>query len=94
MDDGVFVALKPICDSMGLPWNRQRRRIQRDPILSEGGTMVVLPSPGGAQETLCLKLELINGWLFTIDESRVKEPSATSGRGSEAVPSGRCRRGH
>ena len=25
------------------------------------------------QETACLKLELINGWLFGVDESRVKD---------------------
>lgn len=72
-DDGVFVAIKPICDALGLAWNKQRERIQRDPILSQGGTMVVLPSVGGPQETLCLKLELVNGWLFTIDHDRVRD---------------------
>lgn len=72
-DDGVYVAIKPIADRLGLVWRKQRERIQRDPVLSEGGTMVVLPSPGGAQEMLCLRLDLVNGWLFTIDESRVKD---------------------
>lgn len=71
-DDGVYVALKPICDRLGVEWRKQRERIQRDPILAEGSTMVVLPSPGGPQETLCIKLELVNGWLFGIDENRVK----------------------
>ena len=33
-----------------------RNRIQNDPILNEGGTMVVLPSPGGVQETVCTAL--------------------------------------
>lgn len=27
-----------------------------------------MPSAGGAQETTCLRLDLVNGWLFTIDE--------------------------
>lgn len=72
-DDGVFVAVKPICDSLGLAWAKQLERIKRDPILAEGVTIMVIPSPGGAQETTCLKLELVNGWLFTIDESRVKD---------------------
>jgi len=27
---------------------------------------------GGAQDTLCLKFALLNGWLFTIDSSRIK----------------------
>jgi hypothetical protein len=32
-----------------------------------------MPSIGGPQETTLLKLELVNGWLFGIDESRVKD---------------------
>lgn len=72
-DDGVYIAVTPICTTLGLAPQRQRERIQKDPILSEGGTVVVLPSPGGMQETYCLRLDLVNGWLFTIDESRVKD---------------------
>lgn len=72
-DDGVWVAVTPICTSLGLAPNKQRERIQNDPILSEGGTVMVFPSAGGTQETYCLRLDLVNGWLFTIDESRVKD---------------------
>lgn len=71
-----FVALKPIVEAMGLDWSGQRQRIHRDPILSEGAGMI--PSPfgrGGEQEALCLRLDLINGWLFTIDSSRIKDES-------------------
>lgn len=66
-DDGVYVALKPICDSLGLAWASQFQRVKDDPVLSEGITTIVIPSPGGAQETTCLKLELVNGWLFKVD---------------------------
>lgn len=38
-DDGVFLALKPVVEAMGLTWEPQRQRIQRDPILSEGTSM-------------------------------------------------------
>lgn len=73
-DDGIFVALKPIVESMGLQWNAQRERLNRDPILVEGTRVMRVPfGPGGAQETTCLKMELINGWLFTIDSSRIKD---------------------
>lgn len=71
--DGLaLVPITPICNDVGLAPQRQRERIQRDPILSEGGTMVVLPSIGGMQETFCLRLDLVHGWLFTIDEARCK----------------------
>ncbi|CAH1658034.1 Phage P22, antirepressor protein [Hyphomicrobiales bacterium] len=72
-DDGVFIALKPIVDRMGLSWGSQHNRLMRDPILSEGIFTTKMPSIGGAQETTCLKMQLLNGWLFGIDESRVKD---------------------
>lgn len=73
-DDGIFVALKPIVESMGMDWNGQYQRVKRDPILSEGMCVMHIPfGRGGAQEAVCLKLELVNGWLFTIDTSRIKD---------------------
>lgn len=71
-DDGVFVAVSPICESVGVSPQMQRKRIQADPILREGGIVAILPSGGGMQETFCLRLDLVNGWLFTIDVNRVK----------------------
>ena len=73
VEDGgaVYVAVKPIADRLGLDWRAQRQRIQRTPVLAKGGCMMHLPSPGGAQEMLCLRLDLINGWLFGIDADRV-----------------------
>lgn len=73
-DDGTFVALKPIVESMGMDWSAQYRRAQRDPILSEGIAIMATPfGRGGDQEAVCLKLELVNGWLFTIDTARIKD---------------------
>lgn len=73
-DDGIYLAMKPMVIAMGLDWSGQRQRIKRDPILSEG--VVIIPSPltlGGDQEVVCIKLDLVNGWLFTIDSSRIKD---------------------
>lgn len=63
----IYVAAKPICEALGLLWDKQLRLIKRDPILSEGVTIMVLPSPGGKQETVCLPLDYLNGWLFKIN---------------------------
>lgn len=71
-DDGVYVAIKPICDTLGIDWKGQRDRIARSPVLSEGRCVMPLPSVGGTQETVCLRLDLINGWLFGIDAERVR----------------------
>ena len=73
-DDGVFLALKPMVEAMGLDWSGQLQRVKRDPILAEG--MVVMPIPfgrGAGQEAVCIKLDLVNGWLFTIDSARIRD---------------------
>lgn len=72
-DDGIFVAIKPICETLGIKWSAQHERIKNDVILSEGILVTGIPSAGGSQETTCLRLDLVNGWLFTIDESRVRD---------------------
>lgn len=71
-DDGVFIAIKPISDSLGLKWHGQFERLNRDPILAEGIRTMRMPSIGGVQETTCLRLDLVHGWLFTIDHERVR----------------------
>ena len=73
-DDGIFVALKPIVESMGLDWSAQLKRVKRDTILAEGMAIMATPfSRGGDQEAVCLKMDLVNGWLFTIDTARIKD---------------------
>lgn len=72
--DRAWVAIKPICEALGIAWNKQLERIKRDAILSEGMTIMVIPSPGGAQETVCLPLELLDGFLFGIEDRRVSDP--------------------
>lgn len=75
-EDGEwFVAIKPICDRLGIAWHGQRERVNRDTILAEGTRIIRLPSPGGSQETTLLRLDLLNGWLFGIEEARIKDPA-------------------
>jgi hypothetical protein len=71
-DDGTFFALKPMVEAMGLDWSAQLKRVKRDPILSGGMAMMATPfGRGGDQECVCIRLDLVNGWLFTIDSSRI-----------------------
>ncbi|WP_292229304.1 phage antirepressor N-terminal domain-containing protein [Brevundimonas sp.] len=67
-----FVAMRPIVEALGLDWSAQYRRIDRDPILKEAVAMMATPSSGGVQETICLPLHLLNGWLFGVDAARVR----------------------
>lgn len=71
--EGVIrVAMKPICDAIGLGWQSQWHRIKRHPVLSKGVVMMTTPSKGGIQKHLTLPLNKLNGWLFGVDASRVK----------------------
>ena len=72
--DGVYVALEADRRTRsGLDWSAQLQRVKRDAILAEG--MVIMPIPfdqGGDQECACLRLDLLNGWLFGISAGSIR----------------------
>lgn len=68
----VRVAMKPICNAIGLDWHGQRQRIKRHPVLSGGAVIITSPSKSGLQKFLTLPLNKLNGWLFGIDTNRTK----------------------
>lgn len=67
-----YVAMKPICENIGLNWKAQYDRIKRHAVLGEGMVMMTTPSKGGEQQTICLPLDYLNGWLFGVEANRVK----------------------
>lgn len=73
IDGNPFVAMKPICENIGLNWDAQRQRIRRSPVLDQGAVVMTVPSASGDQETICLPLDMLNGWLFGVDVNRVRE---------------------
>jgi hypothetical protein len=82
VEDGtVYVPVRPICDYLGVDWSGQYRRINRDPVLSEEAMSVAITATdieaGSRQprtsEMIALPIDYLNGWLFGINTSRVKE---------------------
>lgn len=71
-DNKPYVAMKPICENIGLDWNGQFQRIKRNQILSQGMCMIHMPTKGGSQSVLSLPIGYLNGWLFGIDANKVK----------------------
>lgn len=69
-DNGIFVAVSPICDAIGINWRSQRQKIAKmgDRLRA---VSIVLPSNGGPQTHLCIPLKKLNGWLFTINPNKV-----------------------
>ena len=71
--DGIFVALKPICDAIGLSWQGQLERAKRDLVLSSVIRVTRTTGTDGKQyEMICLPINKLNGWLFGVDARRVK----------------------
>lgn len=68
-----FVAVKPICDAIGLNAESAVRGIKNHPILgSEHTIQSVQVGENQKREYLTLPIQYINGWLFSIDIKKVK----------------------
>jgi len=72
-DGEIYVALKPMIEHIGLDWEGQRQRIQRDEVLSGCACVIKVQMPGDDQrrDVLFLPLQYLNGWLFGIDTNRI-----------------------
>ena len=69
-----FVPIKPICQAIGIDDSAQRHRIDRHYILhSVEVTMTSTGADGKTYDMVCLPLEYVYGWLFTIDANLVAE---------------------
>jgi P22_AR N-terminal domain len=73
IDGKEYVAIKPICEALGLNWASQFKRIKSDEILN---SVVVVTTTTGRDkkqyEMVVLPIDKLNGWLFGISEKRVK----------------------
>ena len=70
-NETVMVALKPICDALGLDWSRQLKMVKGDPVLfSVVGELPTTGADGKQYEMLCLPLDYLNGWLFKVSAKR------------------------
>ena len=72
----IYVPVRPICSLLGVDWAGQRRRINRDAVLSEEMRSVDVTSTEGervvTRQMLCLPLDYLSGFLFGINADRVK----------------------
>lgn len=72
-DPERLVPIKPICEALGIDSEPQRKKIQEDLDLSSTASLsMVVASDGKAREMLCLPLQYVFGWLFTINPKNVK----------------------
>jgi len=68
-----YVAIKPICEAIGVDFGKQLSRIKDDGILGQLYTIrYIVGADNKNREMGVLPLEYIFGWLFTINENKVK----------------------
>ncbi|MBM0400879.1 phage antirepressor N-terminal domain-containing protein [Serratia sp. 4542] len=67
----AYVAMKPIVDNLGMSWTSQHRKLLNSGD-KYGYTHMSTPSKGGIQKMLCIPLKKLNGWLFSINPSKVR----------------------
>ncbi|WP_118811279.1 phage antirepressor N-terminal domain-containing protein [Neisseria lactamica] len=68
----IYVAMKPICENIGLDWEAQRQKIKRNHILNSVAFMLKATAKDGkSYETMCLPLGFLSGWLMSVEVNRV-----------------------
>ena len=69
----LHIAVKPVCDAIGLDWSAQFRRIKRDTVLSTCVAITAMQVPGEIQkrDVLTIPLSHLNGFLFGISAARL-----------------------
>lgn len=66
----IWAGVRWMCDGMGMSEGQRKRQIasiQTDHLLSKGGSNLILPTAGGKQSVLCLKLDFVPLWLAKIN---------------------------
>jgi hypothetical protein len=70
--EASYVALRPICDYLGMDWSAQYRRIQRDTVLLRHTRQIKMAGGDGKQYSMvCLQLEYLPGWLFGVTTGKL-----------------------
>lgn len=75
----VFIPVKPICDAIGVAFQPQHLKLQEHEILAPTITLrMIVAADGKNREMVCLPLEFVYGWIFTINTKNVPEKAHDS----------------
>lgn len=74
MAEGIaYVAMKPIVENLGMSWSTQLRKINENNDKFNCVHMNMVATDKKLRDVLCMPLKKLNGWLFSINPSKVKE---------------------
>ena len=69
-DGSIYVAIRDLCDAVGLQLAAQLRRLKRDSELQTGVLQARVATAGGVQEQDFLLLEMVPWWLSSVSRAR------------------------
>ncbi len=76
VNDQRYVAIKPVCEILGVDPDSQRQVIQTHPLFADNIRLIrCMAKDGKLREMLCLPLKRFFLWLGGIHPNRVKEES-------------------
>ena len=68
----LYVAMKPVCESIGVNWDSQRKKVMGHSILSSVAVIMTATGNDGKQyKMVMLPIKYIQGWLFMLDSNRI-----------------------
>jgi P22_AR N-terminal domain len=70
-DGQRWVAVRPICEAIGVDWTGQHHRLRANPQFS-CGDISTTGTDGKWYAMVCLPISQINGWLYTINANKVR----------------------
>lgn len=71
-DGEDMVAVRPICEALGLSWSRQMRKLEENSRL-KCCLMATVAEDGKNRSMLCIPIKKVAAWLFSINPNKVKE---------------------
>jgi hypothetical protein len=70
-DGKNWVALKPICEALGVAWKRQQTKFGEESTIPHM-VAVGLAEDGKQREMICIDVDYIGEWIFGINPNKVK----------------------
>lgn len=66
-----WVSVRSVCQAIGVAPNNQIEKLKKDDRFDRYD--IISPSVGGPQNTFCIPVEQLNGWLFSINPNKVSD---------------------
>ncbi|HEJ7884144.1 TPA: phage antirepressor N-terminal domain-containing protein [Serratia liquefaciens] len=70
-DSSVFVAMRPVCENIGLEWSGQQKKLARKETKFNCVHINTVAADGKMRDVLCIPLRKLNGWLFSVNPEKV-----------------------